>query len=551
MSKNTAAPTALDTLVASAESLLQPDITTEAELERRLTSLKKAYVLNSQLRVRYAHEPARFLQSELSLDDAIRALAPVAVCPQLYPSLIALGALQTLTSLLIHTNEDILYRTVDLLHDLTATDDSETGRDDGRELYDALLKAGIFAALNDVLDTRLLAQVAVSDADDDAATQEAVAQTFSIFENSLDARPDLAAPVAENSRIIQTCIKQINVPQPNSAAVELLAVLVQSSAECRKHFVEHNGINTILEALAPFRKRRKLKRSEKTSIDTETSAEQEEVMENMFGVLCCTLFGGSGAKSAFLLLEGVELMVSFMKSSKTYRGAATKVLEFACTGHAPAVQRLLACGGVGVVFAVLRNIGEEEQAKPGVKRRQRMHEDEVKGMTEHVFGIMFSMFRYASDDDRRRLLLKLREDGAGKTRRVVSLYRHFALAVENVIATRGRYLLTPDGKTTSMSNKQGDDGEEELEDKLEAGLLIVQMGAAIIGHVLAYGDEDLRKALSTMLPQVGLNVALICRTLEEYAGSLEGGLENEGRAKAEKERTRILDLVKNVRKSNE
>lgn len=545
---NTTAPTALETLVASAEALPQTDITTEAELESKFTSLKKAYAANSQLRLRYADAPPRFLQSELELDDAIRALAPVAVSPALFPSLIARGTLHTITALLTHENEDIVYRSIALLHDLAAVDGSEAEGDASRSLYDALLQSGTFAALADVLDAQLLPRLAAPGADDVAVAQDAVAQTFSIFESSLDARPDLAAAIAKSSKIIDTCVKQVQIPQPNATAVELLAVLVQDAAECKTQFVERGGINSLLEALAPFRKRRKLSAPDNEVAGVESRVEREEMVENMCGVLCSAFLGGSGAKSAFLKLEGVELMVSFMKSSRRHRGAATKVLDFACTGHAAAVQRMLECGGVGVIFAVLGAIGEDERLTPGKKRSRGMSEDEVKGMTEHLLGIVFSLFRYANEDDKRRLLLKLREDGAAKVRKVVALYRHFGAAVEDVVGDHGRYLLGAEGKSTKVDGNQEND--EMLVERFEAGLLIVQMGAAIIGEVLAYGDEGMRKAVSVLLPQVRLNVELICRTLEEYAGSIEDGEGEDGKAEADSERRRVLGLVEDVRRSS-
>ncbi|CDF35354.1 unnamed protein product [Chondrus crispus] len=540
--------TALDALVASAESLPQADITTDAELYSRLNVLKKALTLNSQLRLRHAGEPARFLQSELSLHEAIRALAPVAVNSQLYPSLVAQGALPILKSLLQHVNEDIVYRVISFLHDLAAVDDgSDVERDSTRAFYDALLKAGIHEMLSDVLNDVLFPHITGTTSDDTTPAQEATAQVFAIFENSIDVRPDLTEAIAVGSKIVQTCIKHVNIPQPNDAAVELLAVFLQSSTKCKDHFVQNDGLNVVLEALVPFRTHKKQSSSSGDKRNTNSGADEEEMVENMFGLLCSALFDNPPAKVEFERLEGVELMISFMKTSSAYRGSAAKVCDFACTGHSTATQRLFMCGGIGVVFAILMTLGKDRFIG-GTRKRTRALEDDTRNVTEHIFSILFHLFKYASTTDRRRLLVKLRENRAEKTVKIVSLYRHFALAVEKVSGEQGRYLAVADKDAAAISERESGD-DEMLVKKLDAGLLIVQMGAAIVAHVVAYGDESLRKATAFMLERVGLTIAVMCETLQEYAETIGDAARGKERPEALNEQKRILHLVENIRNS--
>lgn len=534
--------------VPTAEPLLQPDILTENELQSKLNLLKNARTFNLQLRMRHAGKPDLFLQSELSLHQAIRALAPVAVSPQLYPSLIGQGALPVLKSLLQHPNEDIAYHIISFLHDLVVVDDgSDVAREAVHKSYDALLEQGIYAALSEVLSEVLLSRIADTNPDEAAPAQEATAQAFAVFENSIDVRPDLTDSIAIGSKIVETCIKHINVSQPDDAAIEVLAVFLQTSAICRSQFLKKGGLDVVMKALLPFRKQ---KRPSPISVEKEKVfqvIDEQEMVENLFGLLCTVLFDSDTAKVEFERLEGVELMVCFMRTSDAYRWSAAKACDFACTDHSPAVQRLLMCGGVGVVFAILMILRDGRATQRLTKKRTRAQDEDLRSMTEHVFSILFHMFKYASTTDRRRLLLKLRENRAKKSAKVIALYREYALAVEKASGEQGRYLAGIDNNTGAVSGKDMDD--ELLVSKLEAGFMIVQMGAVIIGHVIAYADESLRKALISMLEQAGTTIAVICETLTDYAASIGESVNGDPKPEALNERKRTLVLIKRMREA--
>jgi beta-catenin-like protein 1 len=56
-----------------------------------MLSLEKKITRNAQLRVRFASEPAKFVDSEIELDEAIKEVGVAAAAPELYPVLVDTG----------------------------------------------------------------------------------------------------------------------------------------------------------------------------------------------------------------------------------------------------------------------------------------------------------------------------------------------------------------------------------------------------------------------------------------------------------------------------
>ncbi|PNG99143.1 Beta-catenin-like protein 1, partial [Tetrabaena socialis] len=112
-------------------------------LKRLLAGLEKKAKENLALRLKYADQPDRFLESEVDLDEHIKSLmqagggllsgirgrgarvlvsalrAVIAGSPELYPLLLDGPTLPTLLGLLSHENTDIAADVVELLSELT------------------------------------------------------------------------------------------------------------------------------------------------------------------------------------------------------------------------------------------------------------------------------------------------------------------------------------------------------------------------------------------------------------------------------------------------
>ena len=80
-----------------------------------LLGFEKKINKNQRLRVKFGGEPARFVESEVELDEEIKKLFAVAASPELYPAFVELGAAKSLLGLLAHDNTDVSLAVVALL----------------------------------------------------------------------------------------------------------------------------------------------------------------------------------------------------------------------------------------------------------------------------------------------------------------------------------------------------------------------------------------------------------------------------------------------------
>lgn len=74
------------------------------------------------MRMKYADQPEKFMESELDLDEEVQRLLAVAGSPELYPDFVKLGAVENLMALLSHDNTDIAADVIDLFQQLTDAD---------------------------------------------------------------------------------------------------------------------------------------------------------------------------------------------------------------------------------------------------------------------------------------------------------------------------------------------------------------------------------------------------------------------------------------------
>jgi beta-catenin-like protein 1 len=87
-----------------------------------ILKFEKAINKNQEMRVRYADQPEKFMESEADLDEEIKNLLTLTEAPQMYPEFVNLGSVSSLLSLLSHENTDIAIDTIDLINELTDED---------------------------------------------------------------------------------------------------------------------------------------------------------------------------------------------------------------------------------------------------------------------------------------------------------------------------------------------------------------------------------------------------------------------------------------------
>ncbi|TFJ84049.1 hypothetical protein NSK_005144 [Nannochloropsis salina CCMP1776] len=76
-------------------------------VKKLLLGLERRIQANLLKRVKFADEPAKFLESELELYEEIGQFKAVAAAPSLYPELVKLDVANTLLGLVTHENTDI------------------------------------------------------------------------------------------------------------------------------------------------------------------------------------------------------------------------------------------------------------------------------------------------------------------------------------------------------------------------------------------------------------------------------------------------------------
>jgi beta-catenin-like protein 1 len=126
-------------LLAEAEKSEVPTLDATG-VKKILLSLEKKITKNALLRAKHAGEPARFMESEIELDEELKRVRLLAAAPEHYPFLLGdsaggTGVLKSLLGLLSHENVDISIDVLQLLEELTDSDnvlvDSEEGNEGG------------------------------------------------------------------------------------------------------------------------------------------------------------------------------------------------------------------------------------------------------------------------------------------------------------------------------------------------------------------------------------------------------------------------------------
>ena len=80
------------------------------------------YKENLEMRMKYADQPEKFMESEVDLDEEVQRLLAVAASPELYPDFVRTGVVEHLMALLSHENTDIAADVLELFNQLTDAD---------------------------------------------------------------------------------------------------------------------------------------------------------------------------------------------------------------------------------------------------------------------------------------------------------------------------------------------------------------------------------------------------------------------------------------------
>ncbi|EYU33960.1 hypothetical protein MIMGU_mgv1a004440mg [Erythranthe guttata] len=500
-----AAPIDLSLLEAIEKSQIKVIETLDLKTLKKLAlSLERRLNSNTAARLKYPDNPDKFADSELELHDELQQLKILAGAPELYPDLVSIGTVNSITGLLNHDNTDIAIDAVTLLQDLTDADVIEDNEDSALVLVDALVENSAVELL-----VQNLSRLSDSDPDESAA----IYNTLSTIENLIEVKPSVSELVCEKTKLLKWLQARIKVREFDSNkqyASEILAILLQNSAANQKRFGQMNGVDTLLQAVAMYK-----------SKDPKTG-DEEEMVENLFDCLCCVLMPLEN-KERFVKAEGVELMIIIMNQKKLCYGSAIKALDFAMTSYPPACERFVDVMGLKTAFPAF--MGKVPLSKKNKKKFQK--EEFEEGLISLIASLFGGILRGSR---RERLLSKFVENECEKIDRLMELYMRYSNRVR--------------AETERIDQIEFDDLEldedEKYNRKLDSGLYTLQLIAVILGHLWTSEHTRMRARIELLLKQQKLTKKDVKDVLQEYHDNI-GDLD--GPEERERAQSRILKFI--------
>ena len=480
-------------------------------LRKLALNFEKRISKNAELRAKYEDDPQKFMGSEADLDADIKALSILSEHPELYEEFVRLGCVNSLVSLLAHENTDIAIDAIEMISELTDEDVQASPAQ-----WDALVDAMLDADLLDLLVSNFSRFDESIDAD-----RSGVYHSLSVTEN-LASQPSTTERIGADTTLLSWLLKRIQknespLTQNKQYAAEILAILLQSSSENRKRLMELDGVDTLLQLLAAYRKR-----------DPQKDSEEEEYVENLFDCLTCVVDEPDG-KTKFVDAEGVELCLIMLREGKMSKSRALRVLDHA-VGYAEAAptaaspkkgdakakdddaeecnpnrsmlvcERLIEAAGLKTVFGMF------------MKRQDAP-------TTEHLLGILAALLRSlpAASAPRIRTLAKFVEKDYEKIEKLVALRRDYAGRVAAVDAQ------IKDERRGRSREEVEEMADEWFSRRLDAGLFCLQMVDVILAWLVAE-DDGARKKIVKLLAERDEGLADLRRTLKEQLDEMDEGL---------------------------
>lgn len=481
----------------------QTAIVDEAAVKRIVLQLEKRCLKNREMRIKFADDPAKFMESEIDLNQAIQEMHVLATQPDLYGLLVDLDVSATFLQLLAHENSDIIAAVINLLQELTDVDTVMEESDGARRLCDKLMKGQLVETLVLQSIERL----------DESVREEADAihNALSVIENILELRPEYAEPCVEQglfSWLLRRGTVKGTLDANKMFASELLALLLQSTELARKRFAEKvDGFDLLLRALATYKRH------------DPGSSDEREHMENLFDALCAALMYAP-SRQKFLEGEGLQLMNLMLRERKQSRESALKVLDYATNGQEGKSNcvKFVEIMGLRTIFPLFMRTPPKDKRKDTTPGE---HE-------EHVCSVLASLLRSCNEDGRARVLSKFSEHEYEKVDRAVELVLKYQERVDKFDARHG---------LANANNLSDEQMEQHYIDRLDAGLYTLQRIVLVLADVCANATSSCRSRAIRLFQMRTGNGKLsrhLFSVLEEYEVNL--GAE----ADEERKRTRLL-----------
>jgi beta-catenin-like protein 1 len=457
---------------------------------------------NQELRSKFESDPQKFMASEADLDTQIKDLSILSEHPELYTEFVEQGCVASLVGLLAHENTDIAIDAVEAISELIDEDVQAT-----EEQWSTFVNAALEADLLSLLASNFERLDELQEVD-----RSGIYNALSILE-SLASNPTTAATIGKEASITSWLFNRIKkMESPISVnklyAAEVLSILLQSAPANRATLASADAVNTILELLAPYRRR-----------DPQKDTEEEEFIENLFDALVSLVDSPEG-KTKFVEAEGVELVLIMLREGKMTKPRSLRVLDHATAGATggEVCMKLVEKQGLKTVFGMF------------MKKQDN-------ATTEHLLGVFASMLRTLPGDsaERIRLLAKFMERDYEKISKLVDIRRHYATKLRGI-----EEQIRKERKATAKEDQENMEGEW-FSRRLDAGLFVLQTVDTILAWLIAE-DAGAKNKIEGLLGERDESLEDIRGTLREQ---MDGVTEEGEEAQGFKEMlTTLIDFVK-------
>ena len=362
-------------------------------------------------RSKYSNNPAKFMSSELELDEQVKNLHILATRPDLFPVLVSeLKFIPSILGLLTHENTDISVDVLGLLNELM---DPDTLIESEESL----------CILNSFLENHglelLIQNLGRLDAKHDIDSS-GIYNTLSVIENLAEAIPSVCETICSKTPILDYLLKRLQpkeFDQNKLYSSEILCILLQSSAKNRQAFLKcaensENGIDALLEICARFLK------------SDPSSRDEHECAANLFDALCSTLMETAN-QNAFRALEGFELMLRFLKKQAHPFYFAIRVINYALSNNVENCKYFVNAGGLKTLFPVFMG---QRVSKILKKYKTYLGSNADTKFEKHALSSLCSLFINLNytDIQYRRTLQKFLDLDSGKCDRIVEMHQQYS-----------------------------------------------------------------------------------------------------------------------------
>ncbi|KAJ1433677.1 Catenin-beta-like protein [Ochromonadaceae sp. CCMP2298] len=465
---------------AEASGIEQLDATS---LKQLLLSLEKKITKNQKMRMKYADEAEKFMDSEIELHAEVENLFAVAASPELYPILVDAGAVDSILGLLAHENTDISIAIVNLIQEMTDADAVS------EQLEAAMTFVHAFTARQGV---ELVVQNLSRLDQDSEEDEQGVHNSLSIIENLVEISPLSAVSICDKTHILSFLLRRCagkTFGANKLYASEVLSILLEAdprNGEKLCALSEVDGMDSLLQCVALYRKK-------------EVSAsDEQECVENLFLCLCAVLQSREN-QGRFLQCEGFELLIRCLKEQQYAAGCTITALSYSLTRNRACCERFVDVGGLKYVFPLLTGGGVKKILKKKASGERRNVEESAISILAQL---CMYLCRSTHNDYSARLLNKFVEREHEKLERCVELYGKYSRLLEftdeQIEATRAELV---DSGADEEELAEFDEGENINSKRLEGGLFLLQQLSVILAFVCISDEGCLKRAASRLVVQ--------------------------------------------------